>query len=115
MSVVYTVSGWSPIPIFLEMYGGCDDLWVFPSLTYCFVRVKRYYWSRPQYNLGSILKPNSPTKSLRKRIRELKKVSTRIEAKMGKLEKLIASMSSSVGGETIDRRSRDRGLQSRKR
>jgi len=61
------------------------------------------------------LKPNSPTKSLRKRIRELKKVSTRVEAKMGKLEKLIASMSSSVGGETIDRRSRDRGLQSRKR
>jgi hypothetical protein len=34
---------------------------------------------------------------------------------MGKLEKLIASMSSSVGGEKIDRRSRDRGLQSRKR
>jgi len=56
------------------------------------------------------LKPNSPTKSLRKRIRELKKVSTRIEAKMGKLEKLIASMSSSVDGEKIGRRSKDRGL-----
>ena len=61
------------------------------------------------------MKPNSSTKSLRKRIRELRKVSTRIEAKMGKLEKLIVSMSNSVGGETIDRRSRDRGLQSRKR
>jgi hypothetical protein len=61
------------------------------------------------------LKPNSPTRSLRKRIRELKKVSTRIEAKMGKLEKLIASMSNNVDGETIDRRSKDSGLQSRKR
>jgi hypothetical protein len=61
------------------------------------------------------LKPNSSTRSLRKRIRELKKVSTRVEAKMGKLEKLIVSMSNGVGGETIDRRSRDRGLQSRKR
>ena len=61
------------------------------------------------------MKPNSSTRSLRKRIRELKKVSTRVEAKMGKLEKLIVSMSNGVGGETIDRRSRDRGLQSRKR
>jgi hypothetical protein len=61
------------------------------------------------------LKPNSSTRSLRKRIRELKKVSTRIEAKMGKLEKLIVSMSNSVDGEKIGRRSKDRGLQSRKR
>jgi hypothetical protein len=59
-----------------------------------------------------MLKPNSSTRSLRKRICELKKAAVRIDAKMGKMEKLIVSMSNSIDEEEVARRSKDRGLQS---
>ena len=41
------------------------------------------------------MKSNKSSQSLRKRMRELKKVSTRIEAKMVKLEKKITRMTRS--------------------
>lgn len=61
------------------------------------------------------MKPNSSTRSLRKRIRELKKMSTRIEAKMVKVEKLVVSMSNSIDGEKIARRYKGRAFQGQKR
>ncbi len=58
------------------------------------------------------MKSNSSTRSFRKRIRELKKVTRRLDTKMEKLERLIVSLSNGVGGEKIVQRSKDRDLES---
>ena len=42
---------------------------------------------------GERLKANSPSPALKKRVKELEIISTRIEAKMTQLEKIISNMS----------------------
>jgi len=42
------------------------------------------------------LKSNASSQSFKKRVKELEKISTRIEAKMERLEKIIAGISKSL-------------------
>jgi len=54
------------------------------------------------FNLGSMLKSKASSKSFKKRMSELKKVSTRIEARMAKLEKIVTALSKSLQRESVE-------------
>ena len=67
-----------------------------PELIYCFVRIKTYTLHGDKVNWGNLLKSSLPPRSLKGRMRELEKISARIDAKMTKLEKIIAVLSKTL-------------------